>query len=149
MDANSPFADIQRLMLAMHPLSPMLQGGSPSPADASGDTAIERRIQAEMPTALRLELLFQAMDAVIDHAKLPAAARKDRRIVEFIEASRQIEAVKARARSERIREVKRAVDQLAAWRKEDAEAFAELRDHVESALGVELPKGPTSDRSAE
>lgn len=148
MDANSPFADIQRLMLAMHPLSPMLQGGGPSPVDAAGDSAIERRIQAEMPTALRLELLFQAVGALIEHAKLPAAARKDPRIVDFVEAGRQIEAVKARARSERIRDVKRAVDELAAWRREDAEAFAELRDHLESALGVELPKGPGSDRPA-
>ncbi|WGF88352.1 hypothetical protein [Marinivivus vitaminiproducens] len=140
MESSSPFADIQRLLLAMHPLSPLLNPAG-APSGASGESPVERRIQADMSTAQQIDLLFRAVSALIEHGKLPAAARKDPRIADFVEAHDRIEAIKARARDERLRNVKRAIDDLAAWRKHDAEAFAELRDHVETALGVRLPDG--------
>jgi hypothetical protein len=146
MTKTPPIADLQRLLLALHPLGPLLgplglreDGGGPAlPLDSlnAGDAELERRIHAEFSYGRQLRIVIGALDSLLDGT----GAADDPRLADFRAMAARLRAIEADARSQRIARVRHALAELAAWRTVDPDAYAELAGQAASTLGIEVPE---------
>jgi hypothetical protein len=132
-----PLADLQRLLLALHPLGPLLAprgGGEALPLDAlnAGDPELERRIHAEFSYGRQLAMVIDALEAVVGH--LAPELRAEPRVAALHELATRLRDLRADMRRQRIASLRRALAEVGELRESDPEAFAELAGEAAAAL---------------
>ncbi|MGF1562420.1 MAG: hypothetical protein ACFB3T_09610 [Geminicoccaceae bacterium] len=146
--SDSSFADLQKMMLALHPLGPMFGAlnqqsqGTELALDDSNceDPALERQIHAAYSYGHQLTLVMEALRVLLDAHKPELDKAQQSQLSAFWEMIDDIDGLRAKHRARQLRAGKRTIDAIAALADSDPEAYAKLLEHMRNVL----PEPPNS-----